>query len=445
MSPVRLAPLAFVLLAAACQQPVETVWEPPGGGVPKGCRSSAQYDEPLVSGIGLSSHLPWGEDEGDTAQRQYEVEQWAQLGVRLVRRDLYWASIEPERGVFDFDGADIVVAAAESVGAEPLGLLVYGNSWATADSDDTMVPPDDPADFGDYAAAVADRYAGRVSRYEVWNEPNAGVRFWKPEEDPEAYGELLSVAADRVHEADPDALVAFGGLFHPDLVVTTPGPEFLEQTFAAVPALADQLDAVAFHPYRYPFTAPEWEDDTQLSLTSDICDLWDLLDDLGASDLELWITELGWHTARNSLVAGVDETDQAAYLVRSALISLAQGCPVYQWYTFRDSGTDSTDQEQMFGLYGHDADPTTDPPAEPKEAAAAFVTLTEMLGDHDRIEDLSEWLGLDGETYAYQLSGGEGTVVVVWTTGEERTVQIPCEDGACEVLASTTPTYLELP
>jgi len=413
-----------------CAESGDGVYLPPGDGEPKGCRRAVQYEAPLSSGIGLSSHLPWGDDPDDVAGREFEVSQWAELGVGVVRRDLHWASIEPQQGTFEFDGADRVVDAAESVGAESLGLLLYGNTWATEGSDDTMTPPDDPADFGAYAAAVADRYRGRILRYEVWNEPNAGIRFWKPVEDPVAYGALLIEAADRIHEADPGAQVAYGGLFLPDLLVNTPGPEFLEQTFDAHPDLAEHLDAVAFHPYRLPFTAPEVESAEQPSLVADVCGMWDLLDERGASDLRLWITEMGWHTARNALAEGVSEADQAAFAVRGAVLSLAQGCEMFLWYTFRDSGTDSTDQEDNFGLYTHDADPTVDPPAEPKEAATAYATLTAMLGDHDRIEDRSELLGLDEQTYAYELSGGAGTAVALWTTGGEATVLVPGEGDA---------------
>jgi len=458
----RIAAVALFCLVG-CEEAVPDLYEPPGGGVPKGCRTEAQYDAPMAAGSGLSSHLPWGDDPDDVAGRAFEVAQWTELGVGVVRRDLYWSSVEPQQGTFEFDAADRVVEAAESVGAEPLGLLLYGNDWATDGTDDTMTPPDDPADFGAYAAAVADRYDGRIRRYEVWNEPNVGLRFWKPEEDPDAYGALLIEAAGRVHEADPDAQVAFGGLFHPDLLVNTPGPEFLDATFDAHPDLADHIDAVAFHPYRYPFTAPEVENEDQPSLITDVCGMWDLLAEQGAPDLRLWITEIGWHTAHNALAQGVSETDQAAFGARGALLSLAQGCEMFLWYTFRDSGTDSSDQEDMFGLYTHDDDPEVEPPAEPKEAAAAFATLTAVLGDHDRIEDRSELLGLDERTYAYELSGGQGSVVALWTTGAELSVLVPGEgdaqvvevdgarediaavDGAFEVVVGEQPRYLAMP
>ena len=413
----------------------------------------------MVEGIGLSSHLEWRDDEISEARRAFEIDRWSELGARFIRRDLNWTALEPVQGEFDFTLSDRTVEATDAVGGETLGLLVYGNPWASADSDDSCTPPDDPADFGAYAAAVAERYQGRMGRYEVWNEPNAGIRFWKPEEDPVAYGELLIEAADRIHGVDPDAMVSLGGLFHPPMFMTTPGPVFLDQVFDAHPDLADHIDAVAFHPYRYPFSAPE-ESETQESLTDAICGMFDQLDARDAGDLELWITELGWHTAPEAFVTGVDQEDQAAYLVRATVLSLAQGVPVFQWYTFRDSGEDSTDQEQMFGLYGYDPDPTSGDDAEPKLAALAYATLTSQLADHARIEDLSVLLGLDGQTFGYRFQGGEDEVVVLWSMGGDGVVKVPATgdgvltgmlgeetsvvavDGAIDVPAGSSPIYL---
>ncbi len=410
----RAAGLALLSGIAACGH-----YEPPGGGVPKGCHASVELDSPFSWGLGLSSHLdPEAGDSGNP-----ELRAWEDLGVGLVRRDLTWSRVEPERGDFDFSLPDGLMEAVDEAGADLLGLLLYGNPWASNDTDDEMCPPDDPTDFGAYAAELAARYAGRIGRYEIWNEENVGIRFWKPMEDAQAYAELLQVTASMIREVDPEAQVSLGGLFHPDLLVNTPGPEFLLQVAESLPDLAGVVDAVAFHPYRYPFTAPEYQDDSQASLLSDICEMQDLLTDIGAPDLPLWITELGWHTAADALFEGATEEQQAAWLARSALLSFAQGLPVYLWYTYADSGTDTTDQEQMFGLYA--LDDTSPDGLRAKPAAAAFETLAKLLGAHRVAEDLSQWLGLDADTYAYRFSGGEGELVVAWRSEGEGELLLP--------------------
>ncbi len=430
-------PVAVLVLVALPGCPTTEIWEPPGDGVAKGCRDAVQFDGPIADRLGLSTHLDWGEDLISTAKREFEASLWPDLGVRVARRDLTWATLEPEKGVFDLAPADRVVDTAEGAGAEVLGLLVYGNSWAREDTDDTCAPPLDVTDFGDYAAELAERYAGRIRRYEVWNEPNVGLRFWKPEEDPVAYAALLEEASARIREQDPEAQVALGGLFHPDLGLNTGGPEFLGAVGEALPDLGATVDAVGYHPYRYPFTAPESVEDHQAPLADCLCQLEDQLAAMGAAETPLWITEIGWHTAGQALLAGADEDDHAAYTVRAALLSFAQGAELYLWYTFRDSGTDEEDQEEMFGLFRYDEDPTDDEPAEPKPAADAFATLAAVLGDHDRIEDLSPWLGLDADTYAYQLSGGgDATALALWSVGGPRTVRVP-GDGAATLVPMT--------
>jgi hypothetical protein len=307
----------------------------------------------------------------------------------------------------------------DGAGAELLGLLVYGNDWACSDCGDGNYPPDDPADYATYAAALVERYQDRVQRWEIWNEPNGGIRFWEPVEDPVAYAELALLAAQAIHAVDPGAEVSLGGLFWPDLLFATPGPEFLDAVLEAQPTLVDELDAVAWHPYRYPFSAPEHSDDYQASLLEEGCALREQLAAHGGERLDAWITELGWHTAPDALYEGVSEEEQAAYLVRSTVLAWAQGSSMYLWYTFLDGGDSDSDQEQRFGLYSHDG--------EPKAAATAMGVLGRAVvgGGYGSISDRSVPLGLDEQGYAYRLEGEEAELWILWTTELERELTLP--------------------
>ncbi len=407
--------LSLLFVALGCQP----AWQPPDDGVPKGCASSWSHAVPLHRGLGLSTHLSWGSDEAAVTSREAELAAWAELGVGTARRDLYWSSVEPERGVWDFSGTDLLVDAVEGADAELLGLLVYGNTWACSDCEDSKYPPDDPADYANYAAALVERYGDRVKRWEIWNEPNGGLRFWKPVEDPVAYAELSLAASRAIHAVDPAAEVSLGGLFWPDLLFATPGPEFLDAVLEAEPELVQELDAVSWHPYRYPFTAPELSDDYQPSLIQESCALQEQLAAHGASHLDLWITELGWHTALDALYEGASDEDQAAWLVRSAVLAWAQGSSMYLWYTFRDSGTSDSDQEARFGLY--------DSAGEAKPAAVAFGVLSTALEEVDTgsIEDRSQLLGLGEDAYAYELRGEEQALWILWTVDEAQQVTVP--------------------
>jgi hypothetical protein len=159
-------------------------------------------------------------------------------------------------------------------------------------------------------------------------------------------------------------------------------------------------------------------------LADEICGARAQLDEAGLQSTELWVGELGWHTAPDAFAPGLSPEDQASVLVRAALLSFAQGARQFVWYTTRDSGTDPQDQEQMFGMVGYDPDPLDGDQAERKPAFAAFKVLSQMLGKHTTIEDLSGDLRLDEETYGYRLSGGGVPIDVYWTSGEIRVLDL---------------------
>ncbi len=445
------ATIAALATLSACtdEAPVDAppadesaTWTPPGNGTAKSCVIAAEHRDGISSRTGLSTHLELGTTPEQVARRDFELSQWGKLGVHLARTDFNWRSIEPTKGAFEWARMDQLVASTEQEDAEVIALLVYGNPWATTAGDNQMFPPDDPADFGDFAAAVATRYAGRIRKYEIWNEPNSYGRFWEPGDDPVGYGALLIEAADRIHEADPGAIVSFAGVFHPRVVVNMSGPEFARGVLEAHPDVGSHLDAMSFHPYRIPFSAPELQNKTQDALATSICEWRDIVAEMGVPDLPLWITEMGWHNAPESVLVGVSEADQANYFVRAAAISAAHGVEAFAWYTFRDSGTDPTDQEEQFGLYTYDEDPLTDPPAQPKQGAGAASVFAQTVGRHTRVQDRSVELGLGPETWAYRFTGADETAVnLLWTTGAPTTVKLPGNEEASLVglLGDTTP------
>jgi hypothetical protein len=394
---------------------------PPG--VAKGCEARVNFGQPIVDGLGLSSHIEWGSSAEETARRSQEIEMWQELGPSLIRRDLFWDELEPQPAEWSLAPVDRLLEATQTADVKLVALLNYGNPVYPPFAEERAHPVDDPADFARYASTIAERFGEQLELYEIWNEPNAGLAFWKPREDPVAYAALLSAAVPALRAADPDAVIALGGLFWPDLVVNTPGPEFLASLLDLLPDLAG-VDSVSIHPYRYPFSVPEAVLDHQGSLVDEICGARAQLDEAGLESTELWVGELGWHTAPDAFAPGLSREDQASVLVRAALLSFAQGARQFVWYTTRDSGTDLQDQEQMFGIVGYDPDPLDGDQAERKPAFAAFKVLSQMLGKQTTIEDLSGDLRLDEETYGYRLSGGGVPIDVYWTSGESSVLDL---------------------
>ena len=299
------------------------------------------------------------------------------LGVTSLRGGLRWDRVEPQPGVFDFSAFEPVVDALAGIGVDQLALLAYGNPWASSDPDaDIYYPPDDPADFASYAGATAAHFAGRIDRYEIWNEQNAGYRFWKPglDGDPAAYGDLFAAAAEAVHAADPAATVWIGGtFFHEQFIVGA--EDFLADMPADAWAAADGL---AFHPYTFypPSVPPEYSGPSDTSLANGEIPLVDIIGSLravaaeaGRSDLPLAVTEFGWPSWGT-----VDLQEQADWAERSVLLGLSQGVGTWCGYTIFNSGPDGA--EDRFGMA--DPDGTLTPYGERMRALSAGLSGVEQ-------------------------------------------------------------------
>ena len=377
--------------------------------------------------------------------REAAFERMYAMGVRALRIDVTWAFIEQSPGRYDWRFVDGEVADAQRAGLHVIGILCCGNklySSLGAAADQTPVgsggglppfqigwsalfPPDDPADYARFAGAAAAHFAGRIGAWEIWNEENEGYRFWEPHEDPAAYGKLLCAAHDAIKAADASAPVLFGGVFYPAVPTTgagtpggpgTSGPDFVKGAYAADPQIGRCYDVMAYHPYAYPFTAPELD----VPIRGSVLAAADGMRAAMGSDAgthPLWITEVGWPT--HSETYGVSELKQAQYSARMAAATFAQGLPVLTFYTYGDAAdpTGGANQEAWFGYFRADGSP--------KPVVGALTTLTHELSGTTFVSDLSRQLGLPpganmtgGRGFALRFAGGDRTVTVVWLANE---------------------------
>ncbi len=338
-----------------------------------------------------------------TSNLDQAMETVSEIGVTSTRGEVAWHRVEPAPGAFDYSMFDPVIDELLARGVEPIPLLAYGNEWATSVEDaDHFYPPDDPADFAAYAGRTAEQFAGRLHRYEVWNEQNAGYRFWKPElsGDPVAYGALFAAAADAIHAADPDAEAWIGGtFFHEQFIIG--GEEFLALMPAEAWAAADGL---AFHPYTFypPSVPPEYAGESETSLGGGEVPLVEIIArlravaaDAGRPDLPLHVTEFGWPQWGD-----VDAQEQADWAERSVLLGLSQGVSTWCGYTIFNGSTAGA--EDRFGM------------------AAPDGTLTPY---GERMRDLGERLaGVTAAALRTDLDEGEHGVVLRDAAGVERSV-----------------------
>lgn len=352
------------------------------------------------------------------ALRERQITLIGEAGVRLLRLDLPWAEIEPERGVRDYSALDPMVDRARDAGIEVLGILAYGAPWASSDpAADRFYPPDDPADFAEFARATAEHFDGRIARYEIWNEPNAGYRFWRPtlHGDARAFGALVGLATPAVREGCPDCTVMAGGFFFHEMIING-AVEFLHDLLAAAPEVLAPpprgLDALSFHPYpRYPpRVAPELDADGERAMGGMLDDLRAVLALHGIDDLPFAMTEVGWPS-----YGDVDEATQADWLARSLLLGAALGMDPLCWFNVADGPAHGRfPPEDDFGVYRFDSE---NGPIDPKPARDALAWLA-RIGAGATFVGPADDTGLhapDEGRFALDFDAPDGRWTVAWT------------------------------
>lgn len=102
--------------------------------------------------------------------------------LRLWDSETTWSVLEPAKGQYAWGKLDAAVANAERNGVTDILLVLAGTpAWATDDPASGgaagVLPgaagmPRNIADWNSFVTAVATRYKGRISNYQIWNEAN---------------------------------------------------------------------------------------------------------------------------------------------------------------------------------------------------------------------------------------------------------------------------------
>ncbi len=398
--------------------------------------AGASADPVLTArGPGTVAFTAHGIHESQPAKRIAAYRRLRMAGVRAIRLDVTWADVERPDGGFDFSEPDREIALIRRAGLRVIALLGYGHPRHSAAGGALAAtpasggvpplglgsarhfPPDDPEPFARFAQAAARHLGPEVMAWEVWNEQNVGWRFWLPREDPAAYARLLCATRTAIRRVERTPVV-FGGVFV-TAVSDQPhmsGPEFVERAYRAIPRLGRCFDALAYHPYPYPFTAPELDAPVRGSVLAAAEAMRAVLRRHRDGRTPLWITEIGWPTHERAY--GVDEAKQAQYVARMQAASFAQGIEVLNWYTYGDGADPSgANQEAHFGFFRADGSP--------KPAYRALSTSWRMLGWSRFVADRSGALGLPtggslqgGRAFALEFRRRTRRVVAVWIAPE---------------------------
>ncbi len=191
--------------------------------------------EPLAP-IANKAAIPYGintflEQEVERPKIEAMLRMIRDAGFVWLRQEFPWEDLEVDgRGLFtdsrldrDGDGApdtidtwikyDQIVELTEAHGLRLMTRLSNPPAWSRADpAAGDRAPPDDFQDFVNYAIAVAERYRGRITHYQIWNEPNIYPEWGNAPIDPAGYAELLCRAYEALKAVDPTIVVISGAI-----------------------------------------------------------------------------------------------------------------------------------------------------------------------------------------------------------------------------------------
>ncbi len=372
-----------------------------------------------------------GGQDTDPTRRDLAVE----AGFRLHRTSVSWASVEPENvDLTNPDNGNWPDSAFNVYRNDrrliPYVMVLNNPTWA-AEKACGPIDSEDLDDFGEFVYQLVSRYADVTPYWVFYNEqdqkatvPNDAGGCWGGH--GAEYAQMLAVAWDAAHGADPDAQVIFGAVAYEPAwdKGNTWDPFFLRDAFQYMqanqrPSGYDYVDIIAAN--QYNFLRDDW--DRGLPTYQEIIakfryssnDGYFDVDQPNAYSVYKWqsVYDLNKPMASGevgeqvSLGCGGDldrcEELQARQAVHVNVRGMAAGLKIICWYTL----VDKPDGLQ-YGLLRGDLTP--------RPSYTAYQVLTQQLDGYVFDEQLVIYRNSTKQPYiqAYRFDKGGVKKLVLW-------------------------------
>ena len=224
-----------------------------------------------------------------------------------------------KNGSIDWQGYDRMVDTLCANGISVAGLI-NNETLLRQDYDELASADAYRQEFVELAEFIADYYEGRITYWEVWNEPNLAPELGGAFVRPELYAQLLDETYQAIKTANPQTHILFGGLAS----AWGDSNDYFAQVYNDF-AGTRQFDYFAVHPYANALYGPNPE----IYMYADLLSGEDTIVDKFMKTMfnhtdgnkHIWITEVGWNSSKglpNRPVCHdpvlVTEEDQATYL-----------------------------------------------------------------------------------------------------------------------------------
>ena len=296
-------------------------------------------------------------------------------GLRSFRGFPEWSGIEPSKGTWDFRGVDELLSNAQRNGIEVSGLLYYSPRWLGTERH--VLPSANLADWSRYVRAVVGHTQGRVSHFEIWNEPNSPA--FAANGSPSRYAALVRKTHEAAKAVNPEVQLGLG--------VADYDVNYLERTIAA--GAAGKYDFIAVHPYSMLATLLEGHEAMFMNMVPNLRRMLKAQDP-GNADVPIWMTEIG------AKAGTFGEATQAQLALKAYVLAIAQGVERIHWY-------EAVDGESSYGLLRSDGSP--------RPAYLGLQRLIQQLGGSPAYKG---WLLFNDRDYGFVFQGASTTVMALW-------------------------------
>lgn len=250
-----------------------------------------QHVESINPKIGVHTRLT---DEVEEWKVKRSLELVREMGAGWIVEYFPWAYYEPQKGVYDWTHADMVIHHARRQGLTVVARIGFVPGWARPKgSVESYLPPERYDDLGDFVYAFVSHYRDQVAHVIIWNEPNLGLEWGFRPPNPAEYTDMLRIAYARAKEANPDVQV-LGGALAPTLGAADAMDDlsYLQGMYDA--GAAPAFDMLSVHAYGWQSKPDDSPAANAINLRR-VELLREIMVRNGDGDKPVMITEGGWN------------------------------------------------------------------------------------------------------------------------------------------------------
>ncbi len=258
----------------------------------------AKADSAALNRLGICDHLV-NYSASDSSAACDEI---IASGIKFVRADASWDWLMTTQSTPPTPGGvpnaarlaqlDDMVNRLSAAGVQLDLVLLTTARWATSPplTGDKLARPANWQDWADFVHYITTRYKGKVTYWEVGNEPDHGGWHGTVQE----YVTWLQTASVQIRATDSNNKILMGGL----ACFGTPATGGFFDTELALGA-ANYFDIINYHSY-----------DTHLTQRNTFAGIQALINKYGLQSRPIWITETGYSTSGDATL----ELAKAQYL-----------------------------------------------------------------------------------------------------------------------------------